>query len=370
MEPSCELEYSSDLFPCSFHNFALGHKSIDLSMANSKASKKDISIHIKKRKPKPTNVYITYWKFAKERQDIFFKRLKGELPPWSNDAIFRDYKFTNVYRACDRVSQYLIRNVIYDKDRQSADAFFRIMLFKIFNRISTWEFIEGEVGEVNLRNYSFVTFNKLLKELLNANERIYSAAYIMASGKEAFGYERKHQNHLRLIEQMIETDLPNCIQECDSMQSAYDLLLTYPTIGGFLAYQYVTDINYSKLTNFTETEFVKAGPGARSGISKCFSDLGDFSPENVIEMMADNQESEFERLGLDFKTLFGRPLQLIDCQNVFCEVDKYSRAAHPEVSGESGRTRIKQKFKWEDKSSIDFFFPPKWKLNDKVKSYG
>lgn len=370
MKTSCELEYSSDLFPGPFHNFRFENKSIDLSMASSKKSKKNISVHIKKRKPKPTHVYRTYWKFAKERQDIFFKRLDGELPPWSNDAIFGGYKFTNVYRACDRVSQYLIRNVIYDKDRESADVFFRIMLFKIFNRISTWEFIQAEVGEINLRSYSFATFSKLLNELLNSDERIYSAAYIMASGKEAFGYDRKHQNHLRLIEQMIETDVPNRLQECDSMASAYELLLSYPTIGSFLAYQYATDINYSKLTNFSETEFVKAGPGARGGISKCFSDIGDYSPENIIEMMADNQESEFDKLGLAFKTLFGRPMQLIDCQNVFCEVDKYARAAHPEVSSESGRTRIKQKFKWEDKSSIDFFFPPKWKLNDKLKNYG
>jgi len=339
-------------------------------MADSKESKNNISIHVKKCKPKPSKVYKTYWRFSKERQDIFFKRLNGELPPWSDDSIFSEYKFTNVYRACDRVSQYLIRNIIYDKGRGNADVFFRIMLFKIFNRISTWEFIQGEVGEISLRSYSFVTFSNLLKDLLKHNEKIYSAAYIMASGKEAFGYDRKHQNHLRLIEQMINTDVPNHLQHCKTMESAYELLLKYPTIGSFLAYQYVTDINYSELTNFSEAEFVKAGPGARGGISKCFSDMGDYSPEDIIEMMADNQESEFDRLGLEFKTLFGRRMQLIDCQNVFCEVDKYARVAHPEVLGESGRTRIKQKFKLEQKSPIDLFFPPKWKLNVKLKGYG
>src|SRR5665213_109406 len=47
---------------------------------------------------------------------------------------------------------------------------------------------------------------------------------------------------------------------------------------------------------------------------------------------------QFSRLGLKFRSLFGRPLQLIDCQNLFCEVDKYARYAHPEVIGVTGRT--------------------------------
>jgi hypothetical protein len=147
------------------------------------------------------------------------------------------------------------------------------------------------------------------------------------------------------------------------MESAYHLLHGYPTIGDFLAYQFVTDINYSPLTNFTEMEFVKAGPGAKDGIAKCFTDFGDYSFEDIIRMMADIQEEEFERLHLDFKNLWGRNLQLIDCQNIFCEVDKYSRVAHPEISGYSHRIRIKQKFVMKEKESIDFYFPPKWNIN-------
>lgn len=339
-------------------------------MKKTKRSGPALSIHVKKGKPKPTKVYKTYWKFAQDRQDIFFKRLNGELPTWTSDPIFQEYKFTNVYRVCDRVSQFLIRNVIYDKPRKVQDVFFRIMLFKIFNRISTWEFIQTEIGEVSLGRYSFSTYSQLLSELLERGERIYSAAYIMASGKESFGFDRKHQNHLKLIDKMILEKVPERLCTCESMASAYDLLLSYPTVGSFLAYQYVTDINYSEMVNFSETEFTKAGPGALGGISKCFSDLRDYSPEDVIRMMADNQQVEFERFGLEFKDLFGRPLQFIDCQNIFCEVDKYSRLAHPEILGRSGRTRIKQRFAFEKKDPIELYFPPKWNLNNKVKRYG
>ena len=82
----------------------------------------------------------------------------------------------------------------------------------------------------------------------------------------------------------------------------------------------------------------------------------------MIRYMADTQAEEFARLGLVFAGLRGRPLQLIDCQNLFCEVDKYARAAHPEIAGISGRTRIKQAYR-RDAAPLTAWFPPKWGLN-------
>src|SRR4051812_44983673 len=61
---------------------------------------------------KPSVVYDTYWKFAAERQEVFFRRLAGGRGPWTSDPVLNEFKFTNAYRASDRVSQYLIRHVI------------------------------------------------------------------------------------------------------------------------------------------------------------------------------------------------------------------------------------------------------------------
>jgi hypothetical protein len=325
----------------------------------------------KRSKPKPSVVYDTYWRFASERQNIFFKRFNNLKYPWTEDSILEQHKFTNVYRATDRVSQYLIKNVIYKGNQEPNEVFFRIILFKIFNRISTWEFLEKEFGEINFNDYSFKKYDKVLSGLMQAKVPIYSAAYIMASGQSTFGHQKKHQNHLKLIELMIEKNVPYKLQRCNNMAEAYDLILTYPTIGEFLAYQYVTDFNYSMLTSFSEMEFVQAGPGAQDGIAKCFRDFGNYSFEDIIRMMSDNQEYEFERLGLEFKKLWGRNLQLIDCQNIFCEVDKYSRVVHPNITGYSNRKRIKQKFIFEDKDSIEFYFPPKWGINELIQNnYG
>ena len=157
-------------------------------------------------------------------------------------------------------------------------------------------------------------------------------------------------------------DLAGQLAQLKKMQTAFELLRSYPTIGDFLAYQFVTDINYSEVTDFSEMDFVIPGPGARDGLRKCFADSAGLNEAELIRLMADNQEREFERLGIKFQSLWGRRLQLIDCQNLFCEVDKYARVAHPEVNGLSGRSRIKQKFA-PVKDRLTAWFPPKWGIN-------
>jgi hypothetical protein len=326
-----------------------------------------VLILAKRIKPKPSIAYNTYWKFAAERQNIFFKRFYGETYPWTKDEILKHYKFTNVYRAADRVSQYLIKNVIYKGSQHPEDLFFRIILFKIFNRISTWETLESALGRISYKDYSFEKYDQVLSETMQIKSPIYSAAYIMASGQSKFGHQKKHQNHLKLVELMIKEKVPSRLEHCKSMNEAYTILHSYSTIGDFLAYQYITDINYSTLTNFSEMEFVKAGPGAKDGILKCFKDFGQYSFEDIICLMAENQNQEFATLNLDFKNLWGRTLHLIDCQNIFCEVDKYSRVAHPEIESFSHRTRIKQKYLTQRQEPIEFFFSPKWGINDLIK---
>lgn len=314
-----------------------------------------------------TPVYESYWRFAAERQKVFKKRLTGTVGPWTADPVIADYKFTNAYRASDRVSQFLIRNVIYRPDLcdSKEEVVFRVLLFKFFNKIETWELLERQLGCISFRNYKFNDYDQILSKAMRAGGRIYSAAYIMPPGGTAFGYPSKHQNHLKLLERMMEDGLPEVLARLGSMQRAFELIRSYPTIGNFLAYQFITDINYSEVTNFSEMEFVIPGPGALDGLKKCFSGSKGVNGEQLIRFMAENQEVEFQRLGIEFDSLWGRPLQLIDCQNLFCEVDKYARVAHPDILGVSGRKRIKQKFSSVKALNMPWY-PPKWGINTRI----
>lgn len=324
-----------------------------------------LAVMVRRSPPRPSVVFDTYFRFATARQEIYYRRQAALPPPYSADPILAHYRFTNAYRAADRVSQYLIREVIYTGDQAIEEVFFRILLFKLFNRIETWERLKAELGPLRAENFRPERYDAAMERARAAGERLYSAAYVMPAAT-GMGHQRKHRNHLALLARMLDDKLPQRILGLRGLSELFALLRGYYSIGNFLAYQFAIDINYSELTNFDEDEFVVPGPGARDGIHKCFDSLGDYDEPSIIRWVCDRQEDEFARLGLRFCTLAGRRLKLIDCQNLFCEVDKYARLAHPEVAGLSGRTRIKQRFHASRRPMPFPFFPPKWQLKPQI----
>jgi len=312
-------------------------------------------------------IFDTYWRFAAMRQEVFFNKLKNVPPPWTSDPILNTYKFCNAYRVSDRVSQYLIKNVIYDENRsqKEEEVLFRILLFKIFNKIETWEYLESKIGDyITLSNFDLDVYSHILQEAMDLGYVIYTSAYMSCASKE-FGYDKKHQNHLALIDKMVFKDrVINLIVKAKSLEEIFHIIEGYPLLGKFMAYQLATDINYSEVINFDENSFTIAGPGAERGINKCFLDTQGKSYADIIHWMTENQEDEFQRLELNFQSLWGRPLQAIDCQNLFCETDKYCRAAFPDLK--SNRKKIKAKFT-PTPQQIDYFYPPKWDINNQVQ---
>ena len=302
-----------------------------------------------------------YFYFIQERMNMFWRKFDNSRI-LTEDPILQEYKFTNVYRACDRVSQYLIRNVISkDLSKYSAeDMLLRILVFKVFNRISTWEYLE-EVYPVSKDSFDVNELSQLLSERQKSMP-IFSNAYMMAGSHSKYEHiDSKHQVWLKMIEdEFISMHGFREILNSSSMSDVYNQLRTYPLIGDFLAYQYTIDLNYSPYLNFDENSFVKAGIGAVRGIKKCFVSYG-ASYEDAIRYTYDHFEELQQRYGYtDFRPLPGREPKLIDLQNCFCETDKYLRAAMPDLR--VGNVRIKQRYK-PTENKIDFYFPTDWDVS-------
>lgn len=287
----------------------LSHKSRE-EEANVTYHTRDISIP-GGRLLKATPVLDTYWRFAAERQHIFHRRLGGEAPPWTDDPVLARHRFTNVYRAADRASQYLIRNVLYEGPQQPDEILFRTLLFRFFNRIATWEALVHRIGPPTWSHFDAARYRRVLDGLFATGAPLYSAAYIIPS--PAFGSARKHQNHLALLEHMMRTGAPRQVADSRSLEDLFTTLKGYPSLGTFLAFQFAIDLNYSDMIDFQEQDFVVAGPGARNGIRKCFADTGGFAEADIIRIVAERADCEFGRHDLQFRTLWGRPLQLVDC---------------------------------------------------------
>lgn len=123
-------------------------------------------------------VYDFYWYFASERQRAFSRRVSGQPSPWTDDPILQEYKFCNVFRAADRVSQYMIREVCYhDESCTPADRLFQIVAFRTFSKIETWRTLRELLGRYPvLADLADGSFGEGLEEAKARNGGLYTGA--------------------------------------------------------------------------------------------------------------------------------------------------------------------------------------------------
>lgn len=122
--------------------------------------------------------------------------------------------------------------------------------------------------------------------------------------------------HLELLADILHQRAPERLAAAKTMAEAYELLLSLPSIGPFLAYQIATDLNYSPYFTLSEMEFVMPGPGLGMAFASASRVLGTTRKVRSSTGLP-TARTRSSRPGVQF--LWGGPLQLIDCQNLFCE---------------------------------------------------
>ena len=208
-------------------------------------------------------VYDLYWYFASERQRIFERRVAGNAEPWTDDPILQAFKFCNVFRATDRVSQFLIRSVAYSNECSSpADRIFQVVAFRLFSRIETWRTLLDLLGHApTLDDLASGAFETCIERVRQTNGRLYTGAFILCA-TDAYGESLKHLNHVRLLQHMFLRDsLGVSLLESRSLGDMFRLLRAYPLIGDFMGYQCAIDINYTAFFDFSGKRLHLSGTG-------------------------------------------------------------------------------------------------------------
>lgn len=320
-----------------------------------------------------------FWRFVAERQAVFQRRKAGKPAPWTLDPLLNAHKFTNVYRAADRVSQYLIREVISEGSQEPDELIFRCLLFRIFNLPDTYAWLRNHLGVTpSLRNWSPSHYATLINQMQNAGYNTWSGAYIMRTPADYCGQGRgaKTAGWLAVLHSMWQHGLFDYIPLEDNLRASVKALQTYPTVGPFLAMQYATDIGYTTAVTWSENDYIQPGVGALRGAQRLFSRqvAEAHLPALATGLIGDltrKQLTAFNERHLDFTpigasaTRHGRSLRLIDIQNCLCEFDKYSRGRFPTEA--VGPTRIKQRFEpliAQTHEPIAYVWPERWNLED------
>lgn len=261
-----------------------------------------------------------------ERQKIFKRRfVEDEEPPWTEDEVLREHHFCNVYRELDAGTQYLLENIVDNSDNR--DVFFNIVWYRFLNNPESYEAAGGFTPVGDFCPPQIV--DRL--EAWSETHSVFSPAYRVSAHRFADS-ESKIEN---IVYGIIRDDVIGHLDaylsdllHADDMAECFDALKQITAVGDFLAYELLTDLNYSFLP-YTENDFVNVGPGAAKGLDLIFEE----PEEDHIWWLMKNQDELFDKYNLDFWYWNGdheKRLTLRDFEHSLCEFQKYVRAQQGE----------------------------------------
>ena len=262
-----------------------------------------------------------YW--INERHSIYQRRLSGAPPPWTDDPILQEYKFTNPFRENDRVTVWMRQNWTKpNSNRLHGEIIFNCCLFRM---VGTSEFadVHGWVEEFN-PEYT----KSLIEERLKQGLRTFTGAYIITNqGLKAPKSEVVVDHFLSPIWENKEA-LAQIAAETQSLEKVHEALAAYKGWGGggFMSYEVVTDLNYTPVLSSAKdrNSWANAGPGAIRGLNRI---LGNPLKKGMTQAVA----NDFMRKLLStapFYTMPHVPLDQVDMRTIehsLCEWDKYER---------------------------------------------
>jgi hypothetical protein len=258
-----------------------------------------------------------YW--IEERHRIYKRRKAGQSKPWTDDEVLQAYFFTNPYRENDKVTVWF-REKVRGPMRNEWGVMFATVCFRWFNRISTGEkLLEADL----LWNWNRREAVKLLK----GKEKVFTGAFMIPAVPGSNKVE-----HVCKCLQNIWKDRVRIVETIGggTLQNAHKTLVQYPYLGGFMAYEVVTDLRYTYLLNKAKDRlnWCNPGPGCARGLLRLQGvDLksipashGCKPPKNYLDLMQELRIAATEKLP------YMPRFEMREIEHSLCEWDKYERA--------------------------------------------
>ena len=254
-------------------------------------------------------------------------------PPWTNDEILREYKFTNVYRILDPGTQFLFTDILNQK-ASNLDKLFNCFIYRIFNKQHTFRVN----GFQTIEGFEVSKFQKAIQDFRAKGNTVFTSAF-MVTGNIHLDTHDKVEKYCRVIKEISE-DLPSIYEECKhlDMASCHSRICQIYGIGKFLSYQIMLDAMYDRILPYSENDWSFAFLRCSRGIKYIFPTLDMNDGVKCLEAMRYLHEHQQEFLPDDFKSLGAYPIgdtgyiydgtsiSLSNIENCLCEFSKYMKA--------------------------------------------
>ena len=201
-----------------------------------------------------------YFALARERYLIRERRLAGQPWPWSDQEVFQKYNLCNVFREHDKTTVWFDKNIRSQLRGQAVIE--ATVIFRWFNRIETGEIIKHLI----LDQWNSEEARILLEDV----KPIVTGAYMI---KTVTG-----KNKLEGFLQAVDEALP-ILKSLEgkwepTLQGMHEQLVKVPYLGGFMAYEIVSDLRWTDVLGGARDimSWANAGPGCVRGLSRIIYD--------------------------------------------------------------------------------------------------
>ncbi len=270
-----------------------------------------------------------FWDFVAARQEIWYKRrvLKQE-EPWSDDPIFLDKRFTNIYRCLDKGTLFSLYELLgYGTDQERI---FNVIAYRLLNRIESYSILRQSVAI-----WTKQWFLDRVNMLRSADQPIMTGAFVsvsMVTGGTERGVVPKIAAALDLIRENIRAityDLKMMKHSKDAHEYIRAMAGPEYRIGPFISYQILLDLMYpGGIVDVPSGEWVYMGPGSTKAIKNLGREHG-LTAMDMCKVLYLSQTAQLSRRG--FKFLRREEdggiylLSLADIEHALCEWYKYEK---------------------------------------------
>lgn len=276
-----------------------------------------------------------FYRLAYERQRIWHRRRAGDPPPWTEDPVFLEWKFTNVFRELDAGTVRLVEALAAASSDGISPAArtFGVWFYRELNNRESWEEVTGgRLFELDSAEYDVLPMKMEARRM--SGQPLFTSAHMAPSYKavlEAMPVVKK-----------VSYALAKRLERMEDLRDVYEHMRCLPGVGNFLGYQMAQDLTYGPepLTPASVDEWALAGPGALGGLEALYGRR--VTPGEAVHCMTQLRELQDETLsglGLDFSAVAHpdhQRLNLSAVEHWTCEYMKYHRIAH---EGGTGKNR-------------------------------
>jgi len=340
-----------------------------------------------------------------ERHKIYKRKEIEKLPQdeWTEDEVFKNYRFTNVRRELDRESVWMIKNISHNDQFTLEEKVLWSMLFRTYNKSSTFiklgfpysidilnfddkvkETIRTVIEHETEQDPKYVWFTpafntgglkatwampetKGMYECTSSNIEVEvetDNGIEKMTWREAKDLQKQFPDYnikgveksmpmrmIHLIDYVRKTDIVERIITAETQEKCYDIIREVDGFSNFLGYQIFVDFTYIPEYKFSENEFTISGPGCDRGLDLIFEDADGMTSAEQLFWIRDNIEAEWKKRNLEanYNELFDhlpeedRKINVMMCENSFCELSKITSAKR-----KTGRPRNRYKRHPED----------------------